>query len=93
MSIPEYKTAKDFVEGLNELKALTRPGGVSRMFEILYAVVDYTEYYNARELAAKIRGQVTMYREDEVLGPDEDWTAAGAADLIDPDVDFWGDFG
>lgn len=44
------------------------------------------EREHAHELAEKIRAEVRQLKADEVLEPDKDWTAAGAADLIDPEV-------
>jgi hypothetical protein len=38
-----------------------------------------------REAAAKIRREVQAFKDDGILEPDKDWTASGAADLIDPD--------
>lgn len=38
----------------------------------------------AHELAEQIRAEIRQLKADGVLGPNEDWAASDAADLIDP---------
>lgn len=40
----------------------------------------------AHELAEQIRAKVRQFKADGILEPNKDWTASGAADLIDPEV-------
>jgi hypothetical protein len=82
VSVPEIKSARQLGEVLNELKALIRPEGVDRVFDILSGVIAFTEDRHAHELAEKIRNSEELrdFTDDHM----SDCNAA--ADFIDPEV-------
>jgi len=64
----------------------TTPDGKPIIVPIPDGFLDQIRDEYAHELAEKIRAEVRQFKADEILEPDKDWTASGAADLIDPKV-------
>ncbi|MFF5471062.1 hypothetical protein [Streptomyces achromogenes] len=86
MNAPEVKNAKQFLDVLNELKEMVEPKNRHRMFDLVTAIVAYSEDRHAHELAERQRAkasQLAVLRSEDMRLKAEGLRMG--ADLIDPE--------
>lgn len=77
--VPKLSNPRELMEAINELKALTREDGIHRMFDLLTAVVAYSEdaaYTKAVEAAR------SEYLNDDTKTPEDEAYNQGVTDAV-----------
>jgi hypothetical protein len=77
--VPKLANPREFVEAINELKTLTREGGVSRMFDLLTAVVAYSDNAAYTKAIEAVRSE---YLNDDTKTPEDEAYNQGVSDAI-----------